>query len=357
MNQEYPRETVLFRDSCLQAIWNAMLLVVCGSGLPVSGQTPVEPLRWKHQHQLETLAVLPYAPEDSDPSVINLERSRVLRVIDERLDLSRDFTPEERITQDKLIWPKNGRNVPENLHDTFQHRSNWNVYWILDGPVDGKLEDTIPCGVVYGTGMPSCGPIYKHYSADIVWYPAREQYLLVLAMSCTTEFTVAIFPVDLDKKLNVKPFDFAGKQPAEWPKPESKWPKPLAPIAELRTNLPDDICDIMAIRAVPERRLIPGEDEERNLLISAWNVKSSGADCNSVTYRYKLRERKWTRVTFDEKIEVPVKINSTGDKLLDKALEIPPEAGDPASPRNPKPLEPVPDPQSNDKPRSKPANK
>ena len=113
----------------------------------------------------------------------------------------------------------------------------------------------------------------------------------------------------------------------------------------------------MAIRTVPEMRLIRGEDDERNLLISAWNVKSSGADCNSVTYRCKLRERKWTRVTFDEKIEVPVEINSTGDKLLDKALEIPPEEGDPAAPRNPKPIEPVPDSQSNDKARPKPANR
>ncbi len=211
MNYVNSRKMVRCRKSCLRAIWHALILSVCGSGLPVSGQIPVEPLRWKHQKRLETLAVLPYAPADSDPGVINLERSRVLRVIDERLDMNRDFTPEELAAQRKLIWSKDASDMRDGLHDTFQHRSNWTVYWILDGPVDGILEDAVPLGVVYGTGMPSCGPIYKHYSADIVWYPAREQYLLVLAMSCTTTFTVAIFPVDLDKKLDVSPFDFAGK--------------------------------------------------------------------------------------------------------------------------------------------------
>ena len=222
--------------------------------------------------------------------------------------------------------------------------------------MDAKLEAMIPLGVVYFSGAETCGSILNHYSADILWHPAREQHLLFLAVSCSQNVTIAIFPLDLDQKLDVKPFAFADKHPLVLLGPETTWPKPLAPIAEMRAQLPDGMCDIMAIRAVPEWRISP-KIPERNVLISAWNSRTSGAFCNSVIYRYKLWDRTWTEVTLDERGEVPVKMRSTFDEKLDKALEIPAEEGAPDKPRHPKPLEPVPGPAASEKPTPTPVEK
>lgn len=302
----------------------------------VMAAEPEVPLRWQHVGNTSEIHAHPYLSAD--------KTKRVVRVVLDRLGVNRPATADEFRIGQKYALGDDDNGIPHfRPADTFRLRSERAVLWVLDGDVDTKLEKMTPLGVVYCLGEESCGPIIKHYTADIIWHPGRKQYLLFLGMSCSNKFSVAIFPFDLDRKLDVKTFDFADKQPIQLNGPQTKWPEPLPIISELRTYLPDDICDIMCIRAIPERKLIRNEMDERNLLISGWNTTTSGETCSSVTYRYRLRQRKWTQVTYDEKVEVPVKIKKTGNEKLDKFLETFPEETDPGSSPREKPLEPIPD--------------
>ena len=337
----------LFSISYCGRLFCMVLLNVVGDAFCAE---PNVPLRWKHVGNTVEVHVHHYVSPN--------KTKRVIRIVHERVSINRELTRDEIIAVSDYLSTKDEQGLWHmRPQDTFQWRSSRAICWVLDGEVDAKLDEMTPLGVVYFSGAETCGYIFMNYSADILWHPAREQHLLLLAMSCTNNLTVAVFPLDLDHKLDVKPFAFADKHPAESPRPETKWPKPLAPIAEMRTDLPDGICDIMAIRAVPEWRVFRGQDPETNVLISAWNTRSSGATCNSVTYRYQLRARKWTQVTFDERGEVPVKLKSRGDEKLDKELEIPPEEGDPGEPRRPKPLEPMSDQAASEKPTPTPIKK
>ena len=293
-------------------------------------------LRWQHVGDTTEIYAHPFVAAD--------DTRRVIRIVLERLDVNREATEEEdRVAQMKLNAKDENGVTYFRPDDTFQIRSERALIWVLEGDVDTKLEQMTPLGVVYCSGEPTCGPIIKHYTADIIWHPGRKQYLLFLGMSCSNKFTVAIFPFDLDRKLDMKPFDFAHKQPIQFGGWQTKWPEPLPIIAEMRTYLPDDICDIMRIRAIPERMLIRNQNDERNLLISGWNTTTSGETCSSVTYRYRLRQRKWTQVTYDEQIEIPVKMKNTGNEKLDKFLNTFLEEADPGSSPREKPLEPIPE--------------
>lgn len=342
MNYQSTTTTVQFRrfawTGLLLAAWAAIHVRVANV---VCAEEPLKPLGYQRQGDLELIAWLPY----KTPS----DERRVLRVVLEEFTWDREPTIRERQAMDALEETAEVKRA-YRPGQTFQHRSAWRVFWILDGEPESKLEECRPVGVVYAEHG-HCGPIFKNFAGDLLWHPSRDQFLLVLSMSCTSELTVAIFPLDLDAKLDIKPFGIAGKFPAEYPRVESQWPKPLAPIAEMRTNLPHGICDVMAIRAVPERRFVkrvnPKIDEsegidERNLLISAWNVQSN--TCNSIMYRYKLVQREWRVMNLTEGQDEPVKSDSTPEYLR-KKLEIPPEEIDPTRPRRPQPLEPIPDPE------------
>ncbi len=295
----------------------------------------VEPLGYRREGDLELIARSPYKTEKGE--------RRELRVVREELIHTRSLTRQEYIDGSEYRKTVEGKAV-YRPSDTFQKRSEWMVFWILDCEPGSPSEAGRPVGVVY-SHPGNCGPIYNNFAADLLWHTAREQHLLVLSMSCTSELTVAIFPVDLEKTLDIKPFGIAGKFPSEFPRVESQWPQPVAPIAEMRTSLPRGICDIMAIRAVPEYRLgklgLKGR-KERNLLITAWNLHS--ATCNSITYRYKLIEREWrvVNLTASESDDEPAR-DSTRESFR-KDLEIPPEEMDPEESRSTAPLEPLPDP-------------
>ena len=194
---------------------------------------PVKPVRWIRDGELETIAWLPYETPRKE--------RRALRVVREQLNWDRDMTDRDMAAWTAVfVESKDPRD--RNLarpYNTFQHRSQALVFWIMDGPPSSKLEEGRPLGVVYAEPGP-CGPILKNFAADLLWHASREQFLLILSMSCNTDLTIAIFPLDLKAKLQVKPFGIAGKPRAEWPRPESSWPKPLAPIADV---LPDSFLD------------------------------------------------------------------------------------------------------------------
>ncbi len=310
-----------------------LLIFNCMQAAAVRAEVP---LCWQHVGNTTEIYAYPFVAADNT--------RRVIRIVLERLEVNRVATADEINAGLKYEEGKDENGVPNfRPDDTFQIRSERALIWVLEGDVDTKLEQMTPLGVVYCSGEPTCGPIIKHYTADIIWHPARKQYLLFLGMSCSNKFSVAIFPFDLDRKLDMKPFDFAHKQPIQFKGWQTKWPEPLPIIAEMRTYLPDDICDIMRIRAIPERMLIRNQNDERNLLISGWNTTTSGETCSSVTYRYRLRQRKWTQVTYDEQIEIPVKMKNTGDEKLDKFLNTFLEEADPGSSPREKPLEPIPE--------------
>ena len=246
-----------------------LLLAVLNGMQPqiVNADETVKPLGWERYGNLEMIAWLPFETSSGD--------RRVLRVVREELQLDRDPTEQEEAARRAFVYSKDPRDADLLLpNNTFQHRSEQFVFWVLDCAPNQNIEQGRPLGVVYAKPGP-CGPIAKNFAADLLWHASREQFLLTLSMSCSKNLTIAIFPVDVDAKLQIKPFGIAGKFRAEWPRPESRWPKPLAPIAEMRTMLPIEICDIMAIRVIPETRRVKHNDddtegdEERNLLIPA----------------------------------------------------------------------------------------
>ena len=175
------------------------------------------------------------------------------------------------------------------------------------------------------------------WAADIVWHPAREQYLLVLANSLKSRLTVAVFPLDLEARLNVKAPTLTGRR--DW----NDRPKPMQAIAELRTELPVfvggssccGLCGITALRAMPD---------ERGLMLAA--IPRSRL-CEPFLFRYQFRERKWMGLEIKDGA-APEKTDR--DKILEargETLDPPPEAGDPDDSRRTKPpkLKPIPDPR------------
>lgn len=322
----------------------AVICFVLGAGNAtrvLSGAEPSEPLRWKHVGDLVDIHTHRYL------SLTNTKR--VIRVVLERLSDNRESTREELLKAVEYAGGHDENGIPNSRPlDSFRNRTGRAIYWVLEGDADAKLEQMTPLGVVYCSGDPTCGQvIIKHYPADILWHPGRQQYLLFLAMSCSDNFSVAIFPLNLNQKLDVKPFAFADREPIRIDGPQPDWPEPLPMISELRTKLPDGMCDIMNIRVIPELKRIRNELDERNLLISGWNTLSAGETCSSVTYRYRLRQYQWTRVTYDEQVEVPVERKSAGDKKLTEFLESFPKEGDPGGIRGTRdPLDPIPDPDS-----------
>lgn len=244
----------------ISAVMGMSNLLIHSNGFVLAAE-PEVPLYWQHVGNTNEIHAHPY---------LSAERTRrVIRIILERLAVNRDASADELTAALKYGDGKDENGVPHfRPDDTFQLRSDRAILWVLDGDVDTKLGKMTPLGLVYCSGEESCGPIIKHYTADIIWHPGRKQYLLFLGMSCSNKFSVAIFPFDLDRKLDVKTFDFADKQPIQLNGPQTKWPEPLPIISEMRTYLPDDICDIMCIRAIPEQKLIRNQIDERNLLIS-----------------------------------------------------------------------------------------
>ena len=150
------------------------------------------PLGWKHVgNTVEVHAHYYRAPDKT---------KRVVRIVHERLSLNRELTRDELVAAADYSWSKDEQGLWHmRPPETFQWRSSWAICWVLDGEVDAKLEEMTPLGVVYFSGDETCGSIFKHYSADILWHPAREQHLLLLGMSCSISLTVAIFPCFLWK--------------------------------------------------------------------------------------------------------------------------------------------------------------
>lgn len=158
---------------------------------------------------------------------------RALSVVRERLEWNRLHTPEESAQTSSQF--KGEAKVLNLEHDTFQNPIGDVVFWVLDGPMDGKTEEATPLGVIYGFEWwpAEAQPPLRGWEADIVWHDSfPDQPLLVLSHNLSSDLTIAVFPIDLDKRLAIKPLSLVNQK-----KKDVKYTKPLVPITELRTEL------------------------------------------------------------------------------------------------------------------------
>lgn len=285
------------------------------------GDPPPDPMLRIRNGEIVRMVATPYTDETG--------RQRTLYIVREKLTWNRLPTTEEF---NKLV-AKNDANPRWNLHSTFQRDDGNVIFWVLDGNPDDKLELARPLGVVYSF------PGDDHFAADVIWHPGREEFLMVLSKTLRGRITIAIFPLDLQAKFGAKPF-------AVLDLPEDKWPKPLAPIAELRAELFQHICDTNLLRVVPEERFADNAFEQ-NLLITA---ATSRVNCKPpLLFRYQLRKREWSYQKLSEQEGQIVENWDKDSEYLQKHhidLNPPAEKGDPGGPRRPKPLKPVPDPEA-----------
>jgi hypothetical protein len=227
----------------------------------------------------EMLSVLSYVayPKEKNGVIVpsKIER-RTLSVVRERLGWNRLHTPEE-IARTNSQFNEDGKIL--NLeHDTFQNPKGDVVFWVLDGPMDGKTEEAITLGVVYGFEWwpAEAQPPLRGWAADIVWhYSFPDQPLLVLSHNLASDLTIAVFPVDLDIRLEMKPLSLVNKK-------EVKYPKPLVPVTELRTDLLQGSGSIEQIRAIPQ--------DNGALMVAA--LRTSGR--KSILCRYNFDLRSWS---------------------------------------------------------------
>ena len=311
--------------------WSAACQFLLGSGFmciilfAIDAAGADVPLKLARNRQVIRMVALPYLDDSG--------RQRMLHVVRETLGLNRVPTVEE--IRQLLEKKDDDAKARSSLrYDSFQRNDGYTLFWVLDGEPEQKLETLRPLGVVYAE------PTDQIWAADVVWHPAREEYLMVLSNTLRGRSTFAIFPLDLEAKVAVKPFTVVEL-------PVKEWPKPIAPIAEIRLSLIEHLCDINLVRAVPEERI----DEfgiQYSLLITAVN---SRVGCKPpVMFRYNLRQREW-RLLKPNDLNGEVIENYDKDdeevnaeyKKYGVDLTPPPEKGDPAGSRRPKPLKPVPD--------------
>ncbi len=285
------------------------------------GDDNVLPSRSLLSRERETILSFAYRTEVGD--------ERLMTVVREFVEVNRERTPAEEAVFLKMALQHRGRGV-------FQSPTGDTAFWLLDATAMESVSRAAPIGVVYASD-PRSNPM-QLWAADVVWHPTREQFLLVLTASQSHRFSAAVFPIDLDARLNVPSPTLVGRE--DW----TKLPKPIKAIAELRTELPVivggpsccGLCSISSLKAMPD---------ERGLLIAA-NPRSDL--CPPFFFRYQFRERKWTGMELKTG-EVPRK--SKYDELLEargESLDPPIEEGDPGGSRRTKPirLKPTPDPRS-----------
>ncbi len=142
--------------------------------------------------------------------------------------------------------------------------------------MDGKTEAASPLGVVYGAEWwpAEAQPPQRGWAADIVWHFSTDQPHLVLSHSLGGDLTIAVFAIDLNNRLNIKPLSLVNKK-------DVKYLKPLAPITELRTDLPQGEGSIDQVRAIPQ--------EDNSLLVAAVRMRGRA----SLLYRYDFGKRTW----------------------------------------------------------------
>ncbi len=227
----------------------------------------------------EMLSLLSYLtlPKKENGVIVDLKRERrALSVGRERLGWNRLHTPEESAQTSSQFKPDG--KVLNLEHDTFQNPIGDVVFWVLDGPMDGKTEEATPLGVVYGFEWwpAEAQPPLRGWAADIVWHDTFPDHpLLVLSHNKSSDLTIAIFPIDLNKRLGIKPLSLVNQ------KKDIKYPKPLVPITELRTELSPEGGGIQQIRAMPQ--------ENGRLLVAALPINGR----SSLLCRYDFKERSW----------------------------------------------------------------
>ena len=265
--------------------------------------------------------MLPYQNED--------RQRRVLMVVRELVEWNREMTPAEDAEDSREPELK----ASLNASDSFQRRNGNTAFWILDSPVNSMIDDARPIGVVYAHYDARHTTGENGFAADIIWHPVREQYLLVLSMSWSDNFSAAVFPLDLDRRLEIQAPTLVGR------KQFADCPKPLTPIAELRTELSPYLCAATTLKAIPD---------QKSLLIG---VAHSSPSCRPFLFRYEFRERRWSRLDIADAGSPNKTRFDAGRELHGQRLEPPAEEGDPGGSRRTKPfkLKPIADPQSSGK--------
>jgi len=164
----------------------------------------------------------------------------------------------------------------ENPH-TFTNRIGDKVYFLTN-------ESSI-LGIVYGAdyGIPM-----TLWSFDTVWHSGQKRPYYALSRSNMDSFTLTIF--------NPDPNEVSSKIPADidaihFDKIKfHTWPKPIKPLSELKTNIPNpDLCGINQIKVLPEPNY---------LLIS---MHKEHADCDPIYVRFDLDTKEWFWLTMEAK--------------------------------------------------------
>ena len=165
-------------------------------------------------------------------------------------------------------------------------RNDMDVVWFLDCAKESRLEEASVLGYV----LPQND---HHPRANLVRVPLRDQHFAVLAEDFHGVLSVTIYPLDKYKPL-------VQQQSSLIAKPTIDWPRPLKPIATMRTAIPNHWGYIETLNTIVD------ESNERCSLRIQAHCRS-----NSLTHhdrhcscQYSLDEQKWSELEISDRSPV-----------------------------------------------------
>lgn len=165
-------------------------------------------------------------------------------------------------------------------------RNDMDVVWFLDCAKESRLEDASVLGYVL--------PENDHQPrANLVRVPLRDQNFSVLAEYPRGVLCITIYPIDKRNPL-------VHKQSSLISKPTIDWPRPLKPIATMRTEIPNHWGYIETLSTIVEE-----EDGRSGLRIQAYCRPNSPADHDRLcSCQYSLDEQKWSELEISDRSPV-----------------------------------------------------